>query len=153
MAPLRQLIEQLAAGIISSRELIESCLERIAEASGQGGAAFLKVHAERARMIEELDGLTAPFDVLSVPTVPVVAPTLAELTDDERYFASNVLMLRNAAIANFFDRCAISVPIHRDGEAPVGLMLIGERDADRRLLAIAQAAECLLSPALPRPDR
>lgn len=143
------------------RELIEARADaydprvavRILKGREQSAADYLQLMAERARMIAELDGLTTPFDVLAMPTVPVAAPTLAELADDERYVASNALMLRNASIANFFDRCAISVPIHRDGEAPVGLMLIGERDADRRLLAIAQAAECLLSPALPRRDQ
>jgi aspartyl-tRNA(Asn)/glutamyl-tRNA(Gln) amidotransferase subunit A len=33
--------------------------------------------------------------------------------------------------------------VHRPGEAPVGLMLIGPRGGDERLLAIAAAIEAL----------
>ena len=44
-------------------------------------------------------------------------------------------------VGNFLDRCAISLPIHRHGEAPVGLMLMGETMGDARLFAIAAAVE------------
>ncbi len=50
------------------------------------------------------------------------------------------------SIANFLDRCSISLPCHRAGDAPVGLMLIGEHGADRRLLSIAAAIEKVVSP-------
>ncbi len=48
-------------------------------------------------------------------------------------------MLRNTALANFFDRCAISLPISRT--PPIGLMLMGETIGDARLFAIAAAVE------------
>ena len=44
------------------------------------------------------------------------------------------------------ERCAISIPVHRLGEAPVGLMLMGEHGGDGKLFAIARAIESLLSP-------
>jgi aspartyl-tRNA(Asn)/glutamyl-tRNA(Gln) amidotransferase subunit A len=54
-------------------------------------------------------------------------------------------MLRNPGIANFLDRCAITIPCHAPGAAPVGLMLMGEHNADRTLLALARGIEaCLL---------
>ena len=59
-----------------------------------------------------------------------------------------VLVLRNTTIANALDRCAISIPCHHGGDAPVGLMLVGEHGADRRLLAIAAAVEQTVSPQL-----
>jgi len=83
--------------------------------------------------------------------VPVTAPRLAELAADEAYRRVNALVLRNPAIANFLDRCAISIPCHRAGDAPVGLMLIGEHDGDHRLLAIAAAIEPVVSPNFPQP--
>jgi aspartyl-tRNA(Asn)/glutamyl-tRNA(Gln) amidotransferase subunit A len=55
--------------------------------------------------------------------------------------------LRNTALGNFFDRCSISIPCHRPGEAPVGLMLTGETMGDARLFAIAAAAEAALAAA------
>ena len=68
-----------------------------------------------------------------MPTVPITAPPIADLDDERAYNAVNMLILRNTALGNFFDRCAITVPCHRAGEAPVGLMLMGETMGDRRL--------------------
>jgi aspartyl-tRNA(Asn)/glutamyl-tRNA(Gln) amidotransferase subunit A len=71
---------------------------------------------------------------------------VADLVADDAYRQVNFLVLRNPSVANFLDRCSISIPCHRGGEAPVGLMLIGEHGADRRLLAMAAAIEAAVSP-------
>ena len=81
-----------------------------------------------------------------MPTVPIVAPTIAELGETEVANRTNLFLLRNPSLANFLDRCALSIPCHRKGEAPVGLMLIGEHGGDRRLLAVGQAVEPVVSP-------
>jgi aspartyl-tRNA(Asn)/glutamyl-tRNA(Gln) amidotransferase subunit A len=70
------------------------------------------------------------------------------LDAEEQFRAISVLVLRNTTIANLLDRCAISIPCHRGGDAPAGLMLVGEHGADRRLLAIAAAVEQVVSPQL-----
>ena len=49
MWTVAQLAADLAAGRTSSRELVEQTLARIAEPSGEGGRAFLKVYADQAR--------------------------------------------------------------------------------------------------------
>jgi aspartyl-tRNA(Asn)/glutamyl-tRNA(Gln) amidotransferase subunit A len=79
-----------------------------------------------------------------LPSVPIVAPRIADLDDERAYNSVNMLILRNTALGNFFDRCAISVPCHIQGEAPVGLMLMGETMGDARLFSIAAAAESAL---------
>ena len=84
---------------------------------------------------------TAPYDCVLMPTVPIVPPPMGALEDEQRYNSLNMLILRNTALGNFFDRCAISVPCHRPGEAPVGLMLMGETMGDARLFGIAAAVE------------
>ena len=61
-----------------------------------------------------------------MPTVPIVPPRIAELDDERDYNRINLHILRNTALGNFFDRCSISLPCHRAGEPPVGLMLVGE---------------------------
>ncbi len=88
-----------------------------------------------------------------LPTVPLIAPRIADLEADDAYRHTNALLLRNPGIANFLDRCSISIPCHRPGDPPVGLMLIGEHGADRRLLAIAAAVEQVVSPFAPSPAR
>jgi Asp-tRNA(Asn)/Glu-tRNA(Gln) amidotransferase A subunit family amidase len=70
---------------------------------------------------------------------------------EEQFRTVNVLMLRNTMIANVLDRCAISIPCPRHGDAPVGLMLVGEHGADRRLFSIAAAVEQIVSPEVDKP--
>jgi aspartyl-tRNA(Asn)/glutamyl-tRNA(Gln) amidotransferase subunit A len=53
------------------------------------------------------------------------------------------MLLRNTVIVNFFDLCAISVPIPREGGLPVGLMLVARNGQDNRLFRIAMAVERL----------
>jgi aspartyl-tRNA(Asn)/glutamyl-tRNA(Gln) amidotransferase subunit A len=79
-----------------------------------------------------------------MPSVPIVAPRIADLDDERAYNSINMLILRNTALGNFFDRCAISLPCHREGEAPVGLMLMGETMGDARLFGIAATVEAAL---------
>ncbi|HUD89900.1 MAG TPA: amidase, partial [Xanthobacteraceae bacterium] len=55
----------------------------------------------------------------------------------------NAAVLRNTAIGNFYDLCAITLPLK--AELPVGLMLIARNGHDRRLLRIAEAAAQLLA--------
>jgi aspartyl-tRNA(Asn)/glutamyl-tRNA(Gln) amidotransferase subunit A len=65
--------------------------------------------------------------------------------DEAEYNRINLLLLRNTTIANLLDRCAISIPCHRAGDAPVGFMLMGERMGDAKLLSVAQAVESALA--------
>ena len=125
-------------------------LARILRGREQDAADYIDLLAARADFIRRVDAVTAPYDALVMPTTPVIAPRLAELAaDDDAYRHTNALVLRNPSIVNFLDRCAISIPCHRAGDAPVGLMLIGEHDGDRRLLSIAAAIEKVVSPSLP----
>jgi aspartyl-tRNA(Asn)/glutamyl-tRNA(Gln) amidotransferase subunit A len=126
---------------------------RIAKGREQTAVDYLRLLADRAELIRTARALTAPFDAVMMPTVPFIAPALRELEEDAAYFRVNARALRNPAIANFLDRCAISIPVHRAGEAPVGLMLMGEHGEDARLLAIARAVETLLSPRIADRER
>src|SRR6266446_3388014 len=123
-------------------------LVRILRGQEQDAADYIELIAARADFIRRLAAITAPYDALGMPTVPVTAPRVADLASDDAYRHANFLVLRNPGIANFLDRCSISIPCHRAGDAPVGLMLIGEHGADRRLLSIAAGIEAVVSPHL-----
>ncbi|MCA0044861.1 amidase [Celeribacter litoreus] len=100
--------------------------------------ALLKARAE---ISTTADGLTAGYDAILMPTVATEAPVIAELDADEALYGSqNLLALRNTTVANFLDRCAISLPIPVTG-LPVGLMLMGETMGDHKLFAVARAVE------------
>jgi aspartyl-tRNA(Asn)/glutamyl-tRNA(Gln) amidotransferase subunit A len=64
-----------------------------------------------------------------------------DLEDEVAHQAANVLSLRNASLVNFFDGCAISIPMHEPDEAPTGLMLACKSNDDGLLLHIAAMAE------------
>jgi aspartyl-tRNA(Asn)/glutamyl-tRNA(Gln) amidotransferase subunit A len=117
---------------------------RIARGEHMSAADYLDLLNARRRLIAEFDRATAPYDCVLMPTVPIVAPRIVDLDDERAYNSINMLILRNTALGNFFDRCAISVPCHRKGDAPVGLMLMGETMGDGRLFTIAAAVEVAL---------
>ena len=121
-------------------------VSRILRGKEQSAADYIDLVAARADFIRRMTALMAPYDALLMPTVPVIAPPLASLATEDAYRDVNLLMLRNPTVANFIDGCSISIPCHKAGEAPVGLMLIGGNNGDARLLAIAAAIECLVSP-------
>lgn len=104
-----------------------------------------ELHARRADWIRRTNRHFETLDVMACPTVPVIAPTVRELADDEAYGRTNLLVLRNPTFINFLDGCAISLPCHAPGTAPVGLMLAAPGGQDRRLLAVARAVEALLA--------
>src|SRR4029453_17537261 len=97
----------------------------------------IELVAARARLIAAVSRHTAGFDAVVCPTCPVIPPAIAEGEQEAAYNRINLLLLRNPSVANFLDRCSVSLPIHRAGEAPVGLMLTGEHMADKTLLAVA----------------
>lgn len=119
---------------------------RIVKGRETSAADYIRLIAARAELIRSARARTASFDAVMMPTAPFIAPALQELDNDEAYNRANALALRNPAIANFLDRCAISIPVHRGGDAPVGLMLMGEHREDAKLFAIARSVEALLSP-------
>ncbi|MFV2090533.1 MAG: amidase, partial [Pseudomonadales bacterium] len=102
------------------------------------------LHAARTRMIEIFEQSLSGFDALLSPTVPVIAPRIDEFEHDEDYLRLNLLLLRNPSLFNFLDGCAISIPIHEPGAAPVGLMLAAPAGTDRHLFEVARAIEAVV---------
>jgi aspartyl-tRNA(Asn)/glutamyl-tRNA(Gln) amidotransferase subunit A len=100
-----------------------------------------ELYEARAKLITAVELSTSDVDVIALPTTPIVPPPLTAFADDADYVRLNALVLRNPCLANFLDRCSISLPIHEPQAPPVGLMLIGRRHNDERLFEIAQAIE------------
>ena len=114
---------------------------RIAAGGDMSAADLLDLLAARPRIRASMDRATLSYDALALPTVPIVPPRLADLENEAEYGRINALVLRNTSLANFLDRCAISLPMHRVGEPPAGLMLMGETGGDTRLFGVAAAVE------------
>ncbi|RRD56109.1 amidase [Comamonadaceae bacterium OH2545_COT-014] len=116
------------------------------EAGGRMDTAdYIQLLTSRREWIAQVNARLAPFDALLMPTVPHVAPPIALLqADDALYSQTNLLMLRNPTLINFLDGCALSLPCHTLGEAPVGLMLAAPGGADARVLALGLSVEKVL---------
>jgi len=100
----------------------------------------------RRRLVQAMDARMAPLDALVLPTTPIVAPKIAAVAQSDEFGRKNALLLRNTNPVNFFDLCAISLPMPRQDGLSTGLMLVGRNGDDRRLFNIAAAVEkCLQS--------
>lgn len=109
-------------------------------------AEYQEMLDARTRWIASVEARVAGYDALLLPTVPLVAPRLHELeASEEAYFHANRLLLRNTNLINFLDGCALSIPCHPEGTAPVGLMIAATRMHDEQLLSIGLAIEELLA--------
>jgi aspartyl-tRNA(Asn)/glutamyl-tRNA(Gln) amidotransferase subunit A len=117
---------------------------RIERGCAVSAADYVEMVRDRVRLVRAMDARLAALDVLVMPTTSIVAPTIAEVADPKVFAARNAALLRNTAIVNFFDLCAISLPLK--APLPVGLMLVGRNGHDHRLLRIA-AATAQLFPA------
>jgi aspartyl-tRNA(Asn)/glutamyl-tRNA(Gln) amidotransferase subunit A len=126
-------------------------LSRIMRGKDQDAAHYIELTRARADLIRRIAAISGQYDALVMPAVPIVAPALASLETEENFHTTNLRVLRNTTVANVLDRCAISIPCHRGGDAPVGLMLVGEHGADSRLFAIAAAVEAAISPGPGKP--
>jgi len=121
-------------------------VSRIMRGQDMSAADYLDLLDAREAWVAAVDHRIAGYDALIMPTTPIVAPAVADLAaSDDAYYAANGLILRNPTLINFLDGCALSLPCHAEGTAPVGLMIAASNGADRRVLAIGQAVEDLLA--------
>jgi aspartyl-tRNA(Asn)/glutamyl-tRNA(Gln) amidotransferase subunit A len=118
---------------------------RIERAAALTAADYIDMVRARADLMPRMDAMMAEVDCLILPTVPVVAPLVSEVATPESFVTGNLRVLRNTAMVNFLDLCAISLPIPRDGGLPAGLMLVARNGADRRLFRIAAAIERVMA--------
>ena len=118
-------------------------LSRIRRGASLGDADLQLLQRQRADWQRRVTAELQRFDAVLMPAVPMIAPTIGELAADDAYFRCNGLMLRNPAIINFLDGCALSLPCQQPGEAPVGLMLAGLPMRDEALLGALAIERCL----------
>jgi aspartyl-tRNA(Asn)/glutamyl-tRNA(Gln) amidotransferase subunit A len=116
---------------------------RIARGATVSAPDYIRSLRRRNELVGVMDARLAGIDVLAMPTVAVVAPRIDALDDDDAYGRINMLVLRNTMVGNLFDLSGVTLPIPGT-PLPVGLMLLARNGHDRRLLAIAAAAESQL---------
>ena len=125
---------------------------RILKGASMSAADYIDLVAARQNWIGRMNILLAGFDAVLSPTVPMVAPPVAELIDDDvNFFRVNGLLLRNTAVVNMLDGCGISLPCFAPQNSatklPVGLMLWQAALHDDALLDTSLQVEAALNSA------
>ena len=147
----------MVEGYSIHRERLETMVElmdpRISERLLGGvklsGPDYYEILEFRRGFIERAATITSRFDAVVMPTLAITAPPIADFYgSEERLRDPHVIIIRNTCVANLLDRCALTIPCHEPGTAPVGFTLMGENMADKRILGIGRSVEKLLSPII-----
>lgn len=122
---------------------------RIERGAAMKAHEYIALIQARRSWIAAVEAALQGFDAVLSPTVPIVAPPLAQVApgaqQDAEFFRVNALLLRNTSVVNMLDGCAISIPCHQPGELPVGLMIWQGALRDDTVLNIALQAEAALA--------
>jgi len=122
---------------------------RILRGASMSAADYIDLLAARKDWIARMEARLEGFDAVLSPTVPLVAPPIAGLlNDDTEFFRVNGLLLRNTSVVNMLDGCAISLPCHTPDQLPVGLMLWHAALHDDAVLDLALQVEAALAQSL-----
>jgi aspartyl-tRNA(Asn)/glutamyl-tRNA(Gln) amidotransferase subunit A len=117
---------------------------RILRGENISAAEYVDLLNARRSLIARAAARLAPYDALIMPTTANTPPRIADMADDKAFSKANLLSLRNCTLINMIDGCAISLPAHREGEVPVGLMLASSGGADRRVFELAAGMEDII---------
>jgi aspartyl-tRNA(Asn)/glutamyl-tRNA(Gln) amidotransferase subunit A len=117
---------------------------RILRGEGISAADYIDLLGARRSFIARTERRIAPYDALLLPTTANTPPAIADLADDKAFATQNLRSLRNCTLINMLDGCAISLPAHREGEVPVGLMLAAAGGSDRRIFELAAGMENII---------
>ena len=120
--------------------------QRIRRGETMTAADYIDLVQARRAWIASIEAEVQGFDALLSPTVPMVAPALAPLlASEQRFFAINALLLRNASAINMLDGCALSLPCQAADQMPVGLMVWGPAMHDDSVLGVSLEIESALA--------
>lgn len=114
---------------------------RLAKGREIAAHEYLEIMRERARLRTEARAALHDIDALLAPTVMITPPRLADADrDPQTYTETNLACVRNTAIGNLLDLCALSVPCGFTAEGlPIGLMIYAKSFDEATVLRIGQA--------------
>jgi len=120
-------------------------ISRIQQGANVSAAEYIAMQRDRTALVRAMNARLVDLDALVLPTTATVAPTIAEVASPDGFARINLLTIRNTASMNFFDLCAISLPLPREGGLPTGLMLVAKNGDDHHLFRMAAAVERLFA--------
>ncbi len=114
---------------------------RILRGESISAADYIDLLESRRSLIARIAVRLKPYDALVLPTTANTPPRITDLANDKAFTRENLRALRNCTLINMIDGCAISLPAHREGDVPVGLLLAAPGGRDRRIFELAAAIE------------
>ncbi|MEQ8391467.1 MAG: amidase family protein [Thalassospira sp.] len=121
---------------------LETCgdprvLSRMKFADSLSKDEVIAAYAKRTDLVSQFGSAMADVDVMIAPTLPMMAPKIAEVEAD--FDNLNAMMLRNTGYLNLVDACAISIPVHVVGQTvPAALMIAAPHGQDKAVLSAAR---------------
>jgi len=126
----------------SAQEYDPRILARIVRGRDMSSADYLDVVRERGEIAQQFETFMRTYDAVIMPTVPLIPPLISDLDrSDDEFQRLQLAILRNPSTVNMLDGCAISLPCHEEGKAPVGLSLVGAANSDDHILRAALVVE------------
>lgn len=151
-----------AEAYVANRSLVEEHFDeldpiaafRLAKGREVLAHEYLEIMHERARLRTETRAALHDVDALLAPTVMIPPARLADADrDPQTYTETNLACVRNTAIGNLLDLCALSVPCGFTAEGlPVGLMIYAKPFDETSALRIGQAFQGATDWHLRSPD-
>jgi aspartyl-tRNA(Asn)/glutamyl-tRNA(Gln) amidotransferase subunit A len=117
---------------------------RILRGETISAADYIDLLEARRSLIARVNARLEPYHALIMPTTANTPPRIADLADDKAFTVANLRSLRNCSLINMIDGCAISLPAHREGEVPVGVMLASSGGSDRCIFELAAGMESVI---------
>ena len=122
--------------------------QRIQRGANMMAHEYIDLLQARTHWIARMTRALQDYDAVLSPTTPITAPRLSDVAPgaerDAEFFRVNGLLLRNTSVVNTLDGCGISLPCHKAGDLPVGLMAWHGPMRDDTLLQLALVLEPLL---------
>lgn len=114
---------------------------------------YLTVSRERQAHIEEADKLFDAVDLIISPTTQDTALPIKSLEDPDNAMQAAMGMTRNTQPANYFDWCAVTLPVGLDSIGlPIGMQINARGMTENNLLAMAVWIESVCGKKLSPPS-
>ncbi len=118
-------------------------LRRFRSGASTSGVNYVRSTYRLEELRQEYLHAVSEFDVVAIPTSPILPPERERLLADGDFFAKeNLLALRNTRIGNLMEVPSITLPT---GTPSTGLLLLGKPYEDDLLLSTARTVERILA--------
>jgi aspartyl-tRNA(Asn)/glutamyl-tRNA(Gln) amidotransferase subunit A len=128
----------------TTRSVLQWCaryIEDPAQSTAEKLARYVQGRERLERQRRTIDGAFTDFDVLVLPTMKSMPPTIEAALRAESN-GDSLFSIENTAVFNGLGLPAVSVPCGVSVEGlPIGLMICGPRFSEGRLLSLAQQIE------------